>query len=466
MAAASARANNRTIGLDGWAFVVLAAAQVTLIAAITAITVALPAIGRDLNLDQSGLVLVSSGYGVSFGGLLLLGGGLADRFGGRRVFAAGMTGFCLGSAAAAVAPWAWFLVTARLAEGAAAALAAPAALALLGTVFPDPRRHGRALATWGVLSSAGAIAGLVLSGVLPWRWVLAALALIAAIAVAVTPTVLPASPASARGRLDWPGALLVTAGLALLIYGLQRSVWVAGAGLAVLVMFGLAERRSGAPLVPPPLLRRRALPLAAVLVCAGSMATAFFLLSLYLQQSRGLSGPHTSALFLLTVPAAVGAGPLAARLIGRFGIRPVLVAGLLTAAGGLLLVSFVGAPYAGLLIFPFGTGLSFAASVSAVMQDAGDRQSGLAGALVNAAMETGPPLGLAVLTRVAASFGDPFALRSAAVLLLIVALSTTQSPCQPPSGGTRHDPSIHRQGSPRYRRRIRHWPGSRPRLRP
>src|SRR5580698_9378234 len=187
--AASARVNNRTIDLDRWAFVVLGAAQVTLIAAITAITVALPAIGRELNLDQSGLVLVSSGYGVSFGGLLLLGGGLADRFGRRRVFAAGMTGFCLGSAAAAVAPWAWFLVTARLAEGAAAALAAPAALALLGTVFPDPRRHGRALATWGVLSSAGAIAGLVLSGVLPWRWVLAALALIAAIAVAVTPTV-------------------------------------------------------------------------------------------------------------------------------------------------------------------------------------------------------------------------------------------------------------------------------------
>ena len=434
MAAASARANNRTIGLDRWAFVVLGTAQVTVIAAITAITVALPVIGRELNLDQSGLVLVSSGYGVSFGGLLLLGGGLADRLGRRRVFAAGMTGFCLASAAAAVAPWAWFLVTARLAEGAAAALAAPSALALLGTVFPDPRRHGRALATWGVLSSAGAIAGLVLSGVLPWRWVLAALALIAAIAVALTPTVLPASPAavlpaspaSGRGRLDWPGALLATAGLALLIYGLQRSVWVAGAGLAVLVGFGLAERRSAAPLVPPPLLRRRAVPLAAVLVCAGSMATAFFLLSLYLQQIRGLSGPRTSALFLLTVPAAVSAGPLAARLIGRFGIRPVLAAGLLTAAGGLLLVSFIGAPYAGLLIFPFGTGLSFAASVSAVMQDAGDRQSGLAGALVNAAMETGPPLGLAVLTRVATSFGDPFALRSAAVLLLIVALSTTQ----------------------------------------
>ena len=441
--AASARVNNRTIDLDRWAFVVLGAAQVSLIAAITAITVALPAIGRELDLDQSGLVLVSSGYGVSFGGLLLLGGGLADRFGRRRVFATGMTGFCLGSAAAALAPCAWFLVTARLAEGAAAALAAPAALALLGAVFPDPRRHGRALATWGVLSSAGAIGGLILSGVLPWRWVLAALALIAAIAVAVTPAVLPASPSSMTRPIDWPGALLATAGLGLLIFGLQRSFWVAGAGLAVLVGFGLVERRSAAPLVPPRLLRGHALPLASVLVCAGSMATAFFLLSLYVQQIGGLSAPRTSALFLLTVPAAVTAGPLAARLIRRFGIRPVLTAGLLTAAGGLLMVSFTGAPYAGLLIFPFGTGLSFAASVSGVMHQAGDRQAGLAGALVNAAMETGPPLGLAALTRVAASFGDPFALRCAAILLLIVALSTTRDPVNHPALSTTRDPVNH-----------------------
>jgi len=227
----------------------------TLIAAITVITVALPAIGRDLHLGESGLVLVSSGYGMSFGGLLLLGGRLADCFGRRRVFVAGMVIFGLASAGAGLAPSFIVLVSARFAEGAGAALAAPA---LLGVVFPGPQPLGRALAVWGVLSGAGAIAGTIASGVLitwiPWRWVFAAPAATAAAAVAATP--------------------------------------------------GLAERRSAAALVPLPFVGRRAEPLAAVLACAAAMATAFFLVSLYLQQVRGFSrcGPRWSSCCPSLVP--------------------------------------------------------------------------------------------------------------------------------------------------------------------
>jgi MFS family permease len=166
----SACPDNRTIDLEkpaaGTALVLLGAVQVTLIAAITVITVALPAIGRDLHLDESGLVLVSSAYGVSFGSLLLLGGRLADSFGRRRMLVTGMIIFGLASAGAGLAPGPGLLVIARLAEGAGAALAAPTAMALLSVVFPDPHRRMRVLATWGVLSSTGAIAGTVLSGVL------------------------------------------------------------------------------------------------------------------------------------------------------------------------------------------------------------------------------------------------------------------------------------------------------------
>lgn len=160
------------------------------------------------------------------------------------------------------------------------------------------------------------------------------------------------------------------------------------------------------------------------------MATAFFLLSLYLQQIRGLSALQASVIFLLPVPAAVTAGPLAGRLIRRFGTRPVLAAGLDMAAAGLLLISFLGMPYPGLLVFPFGTGLAFSAALVTAMQDTGTAQAGLAGALVSAAMETGPPLGLAVLTWVATAHshdpaaGYPFALRTAAILLLAIALFT------------------------------------------
>jgi MFS family permease len=203
------RPHNRTIDLDrstaSGAFTLLGAVQVTLIGAITVITVALPVIGRDMHLDESGLVLVSSGYGISFGGLLPAGGRLADRLGRRRAFVTGTAVFGLASAGAGLAPWAGLLVAARLAAGAGAALAAPAALALLGAVFPDPGRYGRALAKWGMLSSAGAIAGTVVSGVaitwMPWRWVVAAPVVVAAIAVAVAPRVLPAGPARVRERL-------------------------------------------------------------------------------------------------------------------------------------------------------------------------------------------------------------------------------------------------------------------------
>lgn len=155
-----------------------------------------------------------------------------------------------------------------------------------------------------------------------------------------------------------------------------------------------------------------------------------------LQQVRGLSALRVSAIFLLAAPAAVTAGPLAGRLIGRFGVRSVLAAGLGTAAG-LLLLSFLSAPYAGLLIFPFGTGLAFSAALVTTMQDVGAAQAGLAGAMVNTAMETGPPLGLAAPTGAAAYSRDPaagylVALRTAAILLpalalFITAVSTTIS---------------------------------------
>ncbi len=229
----------------GAAFALLGAVQVTLIATITLITVALPAIQADLHLDHSGLVLVSSAYGVSFGALLLLGGRLADLPGHRRVFLTGLAVFGFASAVAGLAPGLQALLAARFAQGAGAALA------LLGSVFPDAPRRARATAIWGVLSSAGATAGNVLSGVvitwLPWRWVfllpVAVSAVVAAAAPRVVPAIVAAGPLAGRliprlgARLVLAvGLLLAAAGLLLLSRpGLPYAgllVFPFGAGLA------------------------------------------------------------------------------------------------------------------------------------------------------------------------------------------------------------------------------------------
>jgi MFS family permease len=444
------------------AFAILAATQVTLIATITVVTVALPAIQRDLRLDGTSMVLVSSAYGLSFGGLLLLGGRLADAWGRRRAFVGGTVVFGIASAVAGLAPGYAVLLGARLAQGVGAALTAPAAIALVGAVFPEPDRRRRVMALWGVLSSAGATAGTVLSGLVitwvSWRWVFVMPAVVAPIAIVGVLRLVPAensssqpsqpsqpieSPRRAGEGVDWPGALLATAGLAALVYGVQRSGWILGGAVVLLLLFALVERGSAHPLVPPSFLVKRAMPLISVALCAGAMATAFFLLSLYLQQVRGLSPALTSATFLLPAPAILASGPLAGHLVPRLRIRRVLAIGLGTASAGLLLLSLLNDPYAGLVLFPLGAGLTFSAATVEVMQEVRDGQAGIGGGVLNTAMEVGPPLGLAVLVTLAdghshdPTIGYAFALRMAAAVLAATALTallTSGTPSQPFKG--------------------------------
>lgn len=454
----SACPESRTIGLDSngarpsrraaAAFAVLAATQVTLIATITVVTVALPDIQRDLRLDSASLVLLGSAYGVSFGGLLPLGGRLADVWGRRRAFVGGTAVFALASAAAGFTPDYGVLLGARFIQGIGAASTAPAAIALLGTIFPDAERRRRATAVWGVLSGAGATAGTVMSGFfitwLAWRWLFLAPVLVSATAAVAVLRLIPAPTPAATTRdataatppIDWPGAALVTAGLAALVYGVQHSGWMFLGGAVLLIAFAIVERRSPAPLLPLPLLRRRIMPLTAIALCAGTMATAYFLVSLYLQQVRDFSPAQTSAVFLLPAPAILVSGPLAGRLAARLSPRRVLALGLAVAAAGLLLISLLSFPYLGLAVFPLGAGLTFSAAMLAVMETTPDGQAALAGGALNAAMEVGPSLGLAAFVALAdtrspdPAVGYSFVLRIAAAavaLIALLALSTREN---------------------------------------
>lgn len=427
-------------------FSVLGAVQVTVIAAITMLTVALPQVQRDLHTSSAGLALVSAIYSVSFGGLLLLGGRLSDVVGARPALLAGLAVFGLGSLTGTIAPTLAVLAAARAGQGVGAALIAPAAFSSLLAVVPDRAARPAVLARWGVLSSLGASVGVAIFGALStwlsWRWLFVIPAVVAALAAACTPALVPRAPVPVRSaRIGWPAAVLGAAGLMVLLLGAQISPLLLPPGAVLLAAFLLQQRRASSPLLRLHLLRRRGLALAAVGAASASMATVFFVLSLHLQTGLGLTPLQTSVVFLLAIPGVWVSGAMARHLIPRFGSRQVLLAGLVMAAAGAALLGVLTwpplSPWAGLLVFAVGAGLAFAAATAAT-SDVPAGQAGAVGAVLNTVMELGPALGLAVLpaagntlaSRPDAGFARTLELVAALLLavVLIAALSRMPSP--------------------------------------
>ncbi|MFF2939258.1 MFS transporter [Streptomyces niveus] len=429
------------------AFALLGTVQATLIFTLAALVVPLPDIGREFALDRSQLILLSAAYGLTFAGLLLLGGRLADRYGGRRALTAGLLVFAAASAAAPLAPGYEALLAGRFAQGVGAALVAPAAMNVLRTVFASPSSYGRAMATWGGLSVLGATAGNLGSGVisalLSWRWSFAVPLLVAGAALVLAPRVLPATPPGAGRSLDLPGAVLATGGITLASYGLvvtDAHPWDSPAvllplagGVALGAAFLLAERRARDPLLPPRFVldRRRATGLAAIALTAAGTSLTFVLLSLHLQQDLGYSELETSAAFVPFAVALLVSGRAAGPLIARYGAPLVTAAGLTTGGAGLALLAVTGpgaaaVPYTygllpGLVLLPAGAAASFAGA--AVLATAGvpERRTGLAGGVLNTAMELGPTVLFAVLLSLG---GDAVSLAVTAGAFVALACAT------------------------------------------
>ncbi|MFD1495457.1 MFS transporter [Streptosporangium lutulentum] len=326
----------------------------------------------------------------------------------------------------ALAPGFAVLVGARFAQGVGAALTAPAAMAVLRAVLPDPDRYARAMATWGGLSVLGATAGTLLSGVVTtwvsWRWMFGLALLVSVVALPLTPRWLPAAAPTGPAALDLPGAALATAGVTLFSYGLLATdghSWASATvlvplvtGLALLAAFAAVELRGRDPLLPPAFLadRRRAVALPAIALSAAGTTTVSLLLALYLQQIRGWSPLWTSLAFVPYALSLLIAGRLAGRFIARFGARTVVGAGLAVAAGGLFLLSgldprteYVTGLLPGIVLLPAGVASVFAGAAVLAVAGVPRRQAGLAGGVMNTAMELGPTVGLALLMTVAAA---------------------------------------------------------------
>ena len=410
------------------ALLLLAMTQFVLVIDASIVNVALPSIGRALSFSQDDLSWVVNAYTLTFGGFLLLGGRMADLLGRRRMFMTGLVVFSLASLAGGFAQSEAWLIASRALQGLGGAIVSPAALSIITTTFADGEERNRALGVWGAVAGAGGAAGVLLGGILTsglsWRWVLFVNVPIGLLCTFLAPRVIRESRSEAQARtFDIPGAITVTAGLALLVYALVDAVnvgWgstatlakIAGAVLLLLAFLAI-EMRQRAPLMPFSIFRLRTLRGAdtVALLIGMSLFSMFFFISLYMQDVLHYSPLKTGLCYLPLSIGIIASAAGASAAVTRFGFKPVLLSGLLLIAAGLFWFSRVHAPggsFTGDVLGPsllaaFGLGLSFVPVTIAAVSGTEPHEAGLASGLVNTAQQVGGALGLAILATVANS---------------------------------------------------------------
>ncbi|WP_052865643.1 MFS transporter [Streptomyces niger] len=437
-----------------WAVMLaVCAGQFLVVLDVSVVNVAMPSMRSSLGLSELGLQWVVNAYVITFAGFLMLGGRAADLFGRKRIFLLGLALFTAASLGGGLAQESWQLIAARTVQGVGAAVLAPATLTILTTSFPQGPARTRAVATWTAVGAGGGAAGGLVGGLLTqflsWRWVLLINVPIGALVLAGAAYCLTESRQEGRRRLDVPGALLVTGGLALVAYGIvqtgERGWTAAGAllpllaGLVVLGAFVLVEARSAAPLMPLGVFRPRSVwaTTSAMVVVGAGMFSMWYFLSLYTQNVLGYSALQAGLAFLPHSFSIVLGSKVAPRLMAlpRIGAKTVAVVGVLLATVGMAWQSTMGVhgTYLGTILGPgitmaLGAGLSATPIAAICTAGAAAGDAGLVSGLINTSRQMGGALGLSILStaaagvagsgRVALADGYAFAFRVAAVVLL------------------------------------------------
>ena len=385
----------------------------------TAVTVALPAIGRDLGASVAGLQWTVSGYTLSLAALIMLGGALGDRYGRRRVFLVGVAWFAAASLLCGLARSPGQLIAARVVQGIGGALLTPGSLALIQSSF-RPLDRPRAIALWSALGGIAGLVGPFLGGVLvdtvSWRLVFLVNVPVAAFLVGVSGRQVPESRSPGEhGRFDVAGAALGAAALGSLTYALIRA-GEAGAGADVVVAGSLAllagaafvawERRVAEPMLPPSLFADRAFSgtNVATLLVYGALGGGSFFLVLQLQLVLGYDAALAGAALLPSSALLILLSPQAARVAQRVGARVLMTAGpLVTAAGALTMSGIDGQqPYVldvlpGTLLQGLGMATTVAPLTATVLAAAPESLTGVASGVNNAVARAAQLLAVAAL---------------------------------------------------------------------
>jgi EmrB/QacA subfamily drug resistance transporter len=411
---------------------VLGLAQLMVVLDATIVNIALPHAQRSLGFSLADRQWVVTAYSLAFGSLLLLGGRLSDLFGRKRTFLIGLVGFAVASAAGGLAQNFGMLVGARAVQGAFAALLAPSALSLLTTTFSDPGERGKAFGIYGAIAGGGGAIGLLLGGLLTedasWRWCLYVNVAISLVAFAGGLLLLHNQARRLETHLDIPGTLAAVTGFASLVYGLSeaatngwgsaRTITLLAAAAVLLTAFVLIERRVAHPLLPLRIVlhRSRGGSYLAIVFTAIGVFGVFLFLTYYLQTIIGYSPIRTGVAFLPMIAALVVSSTTStAVLLPRFGPRILVMTGLVTAAGGMLIftqvtvsTSYLSGILPGLILAGLGVGTVFGTAINTATVGASQADAGVASAMVNTSQQIGGAVGTALLNTIAASATTTF----------------------------------------------------------